>query len=184
MRDNRHSSKTYLRTHRPILLPVWVLLIFMSIPKEALGQKAVSVYKDYSGQELTLLSDSTFEFTVRGHLDTKWSKGIWERVNDTLFLKVVPVYDTLFHQDNIGVASTQLVLSWNNISESVTDKQYKPNEDVLGGQLVNLDFQKLFFKKGRLYLLKKNGQLSRSKYRSTWTGKKYPTYFSLQASSK
>lgn len=158
-----------------ILSLILMLLLFGS----ANGQQMVAgTYQDYFGEELELNADYTFKHRWRFDLASTWAKGEWTIKNDTIYLKAIPVYDSLFYKDEESdVKLNKLVVSIDETSEKITYEQHAMNSLVSGGQNIERAPKKLFYRNGKLFNIDEKGRLIKKKQKGLWSGKKYPPYF-------
>ena len=134
-------------------------------------------YRDYFGSLLNLNADSTFKYTWHFDLQSSWTKGTWTLKNDTLYINMVPTYDTvsLFKSDKRTVDS--LIMSIDEIPERLTQAEFNGIPLYAGGQNRMSYPVKLLLKKGRLYKIQK-GRLVNKKQKGFWPNKKWnPWYF-------
>ena len=149
--------------------------------------KILGRYRDYFGSRIQLNSDNTFKYTSNFDMSSSWTKGTWTIMNDTVFLHMVPTYDTLRQTNKYGLAIDTLLLSPDELSERLTQTQLPGDLSVSNGQIIyaqlsaggqnRMDYpDKLVSKKGRLYRIK-NGKLIIKKQIGFWTGKKWDPWF-------
>lgn len=151
-------------------------ILFLTLSSNLFAQdKIIGHYRDYFGSRLQLNSDSTFKYTWNFDLSASWTKGTWIVENDTVYLQMTPIYDTISKTNN-GSAVDQLVLSDDEASERLTQQQFIGQGLLSGGQNKTPYPEKLFYKKGRLYGIK-DGRFVKKKHRGIWTKKKYPPWF-------
>jgi hypothetical protein len=158
-----------------ILLTLLILFFF----NNASGQDIAGDYYDFFGSTLQLKPDSTFKYTWRFDLASSWTKGKWRIENDTIYLKNIPVYDTLkYHSIEKGYKTDSLVLSMDESSGVVTPEEFVISSISGGGQARKEIPDKLYYRRGRLYLVDQNGDLVRKKQRGIMdNNKKYPPYY-------
>ncbi|TYB79234.1 hypothetical protein [Bizionia myxarmorum] len=127
------------------------IIIFMLFQKDDI----VGKYRDNFGSEYIFNSDYTYEYNASFHFKGFWSKGKWRVKNDTIYYEAIPSYHTL----RIAGKKDSLILSRNKTAQLISANSY---EEVFwprssGEQDVHKN--KLFFKDGKLYKIKKNGKL-------------------------
>jgi hypothetical protein len=131
-------------------------------------------YYNHFGSKLIINSDSTFVYVWNAHLAASWSKGKWKAKNDTIYFKVIPVFDTL-RRANL---KDTLVLSNNDKPELITDKNGSITQFLSsGGQNRQKMSSKLYFDGEKLIEIKRNGKLDNGKQKNFWDKKKYNTWF-------
>jgi len=136
--------------------------------------KIVGHYHDYFSSNIYFNADSTFKYTWNADMLSSWTKGTWSLHNDTIFLKMIPVYDTLRSADKNEIISDRLILSEDEQPDLLIQKTSDlPNPS---GQNFEPAPDKLFYRKGKLYLVK-NGDLLKPKIRMFWTKRKLPPYY-------
>jgi hypothetical protein len=103
-----------------------------------------------------------------------WTKGTWTAYKDTIYFKMVPVYDTIRHTGSNGQTLDSLQLSDDEMPELLNPQP----TGYFSGQGQNREPypEKLFFRKDRLYNID-SGKLIRKKVRSLRRGKKYAPWY-------
>ena len=152
-----------------LLLP----LIVFTLP--AIAQPGVAGhYQDHFGSEIKLNPDSSFHYLWRFDLQASWNRGSYTVHHDTLYLTIIPVYDTV--QVNHGNQwADSLVLSAEGHPKRVSLSERAAFCCV--AQSSRPSPQVLYYRKGRLYEIDKQGKLIRKKRRG-WGKKKFvPWYF-------
>ena len=119
--------------------------------------------------------DSTFLYSRYFHLHSSWTKGRWFVVNDTVFFKMVPIYDTQINVRPDGSFSKSSVLSLDTILQTTTLAAF--NVGASGGQNYHEYPRKLFYKGNRLYDIYKDGSLARKKVINFWTNRKVVPWY-------
>lgn len=174
-----------------------LLPLFLFLFVNALAQKKITGnYRDYFGSRIFLYSDSTFKYTWHFDMQSSWTKGIWGIKEDTVYFKMLPVYDTILIKDSHGISKDSLILSQDENPERIfaesahstsvnlqstelIPKIYVDNPSLLlssGGQNKNLYIDKLIFKRGKLYCIV-NGKPYKKKEKGVWSKKKWPTWY-------
>jgi hypothetical protein len=98
-----------------------------------------------------------------------WTEGSWSIVNDTIFFKMIPVYDTIWYEDRVSkikIDSLRLAYFENN---GVTGYN--------GGQNWEPWPLKLVCMNNKLVRLDKEGRLIKGKIKYIWSTKKTPQWF-------
>lgn len=147
--------------------------LLLLLPLISFGQnKITGQYHDYFGSHLNIKGDSTFHY--KWHVDTQesWTNGIWTVHNDTIYLTIVPKYDTVRTAGKNG-----------ETKESVTLSRYSSPKTQMEIALSNATEQnripppsKLVYRKSRLYLIQ-DGLIQKAKRKGFWGEKKYPTWY-------
>ncbi len=152
-------------------------LLFLSL--SLFAQKSIiGRYRDYFGNRIELNADSTFKYSWRFDLSYSWTKGKWSLNDDTLYFQMIPTYDTISYKNSDSSWADKLILSVDEKSERITPKQYTDMGLSSGGQNIQSYPDKLFFKKGKLYIVY-NGRLIVKRQNGFWGSKKKwnPWYF-------
>jgi hypothetical protein len=137
------------------------------------GQNLIGSYKDYFGHRIQFQEDSTFLYEWRFDLVKTWATGNWKISNDTIYLNFITVYDTLKRENK----SDTLVISIDNLPNSISEQEFAINSIISGGQKSDGITERLYIKGKRLYLVSKNGHLNKGKFKGLVDNKKYPTYY-------
>jgi hypothetical protein len=160
------------QTAMKILMTILLLTLSFSLFAQ---HKLAGRYRDYFGSRIQLNGDNTFKYTWNFDMMGSWTKGTWTLAGDTVYLQMVPTYDTLIKTNSSGILSDTLILSTDEVSECFTQREFDAMLFSGGGQN-RMDYPgKLVFKKGRLYKIQ-NGKLLRKKQKS-WTSKKWHPWF-------
>ncbi len=159
-------------------MKILVVVILLSIPFGVCAQtKLAKRHQDDFGHYLTIHSDSTFDYIWARHMSSTWIKGKWNFKDDTLYLRVVPIYDTVRFVMSSNSIIDSLILSNDSISKRFTEYEFlNKQEAYYGYQDPYLCPEKLFLKKERLYIVSK-GRLVRKKQRSLRNRKKFRPWF-------
>ena len=174
------------------------LILFLLTTQTLTAQnKLIGRYRDYFGNRIQINSDSTFKYTWHFDMQSSWTKGIWQLQGDTIYFKMVPVYDTISLLAQDQSLTDSLVLSADEIPErlglplqmttpvdlkstnTINPIVYRNNIAALlssGGQNKRYYLDKLIVKNGKLYLIK-NGRAYRKKVKGFWTNKNWPTWY-------
>lgn len=137
-----------------------ILLIFFLFFNKANGQKTITGdYYHAPRTKLKLKEDSTFMYTWGYHMSSGWCSGKWRANNDTIYLKVIPVYDTVKIELTMQSGTTEsLVLSPDTVSEAISLQQNFNNLKSSRSQTINNCPGKLFYKKKKLFYISKKGK--------------------------
>ncbi|ETZ21824.1 hypothetical protein [Pedobacter sp. V48] len=152
-----------------------LMLIGVAIyPLRSLSQNELSgCYRVYANT-IHINPDSTFRYIWRFDLIHEWATGRWSVENDTIYFKMIPVYDTLIYSDENGIKVTKVVLSDDEKQEIIafplSKYPFNPNEsmDHQGGYYYP---KKLLFRNNKLYEINTKGKLIKKKYRGFMTRK-------------
>jgi hypothetical protein len=152
--------------------------LLLVLPLSLFSQERVSGrYRDYFGSRLYLNADGTFKYTWSFDMASSWTKGTWMLRGDTVYLNMVPTYDTVSISKPNGRAVDSLMLSEDDVSERLTQLQLAGMLLSGGGQNRQTHPDKLVLKKGRLYKIQ-NGRIVKKKQKGFWSSKKWqPWYF-------
>ncbi len=150
------------------------ILICCFISFDISAQGSTIEYNDYFGHKLILHQDSSFRFTWNFDLAASWSIGNWRISNDTIYLKVINVYDTLLQPNG-----DTLVLSMDEKPNRIDGQQFAISTLSGGGQNRVDVPSKLCYKGRRLFLMTKDGTLVRKKVYGMSRQKKYPPWYKL-----
>jgi hypothetical protein len=174
-----------------------LIFVFLTSHNLSAQNKLIGRYRDYFGSRIQINPDSTFKYTWNFDMQSSWTKGTWQLKGDTIYFKMVPVYDTTSSLAPNQTSTDSLVLSADEISERlglptqmttpvdlnstnrINPKVYQNNIAALlssGGQNKRYYLDKLIVKNGKLYLIK-NGKAYRKKVKGFWTNKKWPTWY-------
>ncbi len=159
----------------------FVLFVFLLVPSLSNGQnknnELIGKYQNYFGSHIQINEDSTFSYSWHFDLMSSWSKGRWSIKNDTLYLKTIPIYDTLSYTDKTGKMVDSLVLSDDDKPERVTTPNFIGMLSA-GGQNRQACPDKLFYDGEKLFGITKQGRLIKEKLMGFWSKQKWvPWYF-------
>lgn len=143
---------------------------------KASGQNLTGKYVDHFGHSLEFAGNNTFKIDWRFDLAKTWSKGKWRISNDTVYLKYINIYDTLSRE---GKADS-LVLSIDEKPKSVNEVEYAIRCMASITQRADIT-DKLYYKRGRLFLVDKDGRVSRKKVPGYIRKTKYHTWYFKKA---
>jgi len=153
-----------------------IVVIILLLPLELFAQsKYVGEYYDQFGSNLKLNADLTFNHTWRFDLSSSWTKGTWKVSNDTIYLNIEPVYDTL-QVKNSGSVVDSLVLSLDSKGESISMEEYAIGAVTSGGQNRQPTPLNLYYSRKRLIEVDEHGQLKKKRVRDLWRKKHVPWY--------
>ncbi|MBK0402130.1 hypothetical protein I5M27_03985 [Adhaeribacter sp. BT258] len=130
-------------------------------------------YYNYFGSELKLKPDSTFEYRWRLEQASSWTNGTWKTKKDTIFLKMVPVYDTVW----VNPTTIRLYLSLNERGQKVAAKEQSLRPGTTEGQNQHPAPEKLFLQGTRLYGIERNGSLQKTKVQGYRTERKFDPWY-------
>lgn len=131
-------------------------------------------YFNHFGSQLKINSDSTFLYNWHFDTASSWTQGKWVMQNDTIYFKVIPVFDTLRRTQK----KDTLILSIDRKPELITERNGSITHFVsTGGQNFQKMNLKLYFKDDKLFEIKKNGKLVTKKKKEFWQHKEYDTWF-------
>ena len=136
-----------------------MIVLLLTFSFNLFGQSEVAGhYRNHFFCEIQLNADSTFEYNWYHDLYGRWTKGTWILKGDTVYLYIVPMYDTLSITKSNGMAADTLILSQYSIPRRITPQQLA--EVTLGSVAQNGTWlpDKLVFKENKLYEVK-NGKL-------------------------
>ena len=154
-------------------------LILLKVPviAQSKSNKLIGSYSDYFGNQIKFNTDSTFSYSWHFDLASSWSEGTWRLQNDTLYLKIVPIYDTIKQKRPDGKIVDSLVLSDDKKAEVISTVNTLGAISA-GGQNRNPCPDKLLFRKEKLFTIDKKGKPIKKKIRGFLTTKKWePWYF-------
>ena len=158
---------------------VTLFILFFQLQLFCLGQDMiVGAYRDHFGEKLEFLNDSIFKHTWNFDLASSWTKGKYSLSNDTIFLKSILIKDTLTIRNSANkIIKDSLVVSRDDESSRIENIEFLMSEISGGGQYRKLPPEKLYLKKNKLFRLRDNGKIDKSKFKDWWSNKKFKTYF-------
>ncbi|WP_169304327.1 hypothetical protein [Pedobacter frigoris] len=159
---------------------LFTLLVLASVTPLKLSAQSTPVgeYR-LSNSSLELNADSTFTFRWGVCLTHRWSSGKWRINNDTIYFKVVPIYDTVTYSDNrIKVNHTFLSEYGESGHTYLPISAYHFIEPKRWSTQEEDHFpKKLFFQKNKLYAIANDKRLIRKKEGGSLWRKGYPTWY-------
>ena len=153
-----------------------IVLLLSFSPGLFAQDKIVGRYRNYFGSLIQLNADKTFKYTWNLDLSGSWTKGTWMLTGDTVYLQMIPTYDTLSRIKSGSILPDTLILSIDEIPERLTQTASSPVVLHSSGQNRSDHPEKLLFKKGKLYRIYK-GKLVTKKQKGFWTNKKWRPWF-------
>jgi hypothetical protein len=147
-------------------------IFFLLLPLVLFGQakRFVGKYNNNFGEQMILNADNSFNYSWGVDTGHGWANGHWYTKNDTIYFKVVPIYDTV---RVVGNKKDTLLLSQNNVPERIEVTE----EDFKYWDLYNLFGQnssivsKLFYRDDKLFEIDEKGKLITQKKYFWWTSK-------------
>ena len=141
------------------------------------GQKKLDgKYSNHFGEKIELKSDSTFLYSWNFDLASSWSTGKWKLDNNTIFLNVIPIMDTLKIVNN-NKYSDSLILSSDQKGSLIKKEETLIKALSGGGKNRQKPPKKLYFRNGNLFRLTDNNEIDNKKYKQLSTDKKFKTFF-------
>jgi hypothetical protein len=132
-------------------------------------------YYNFFGGHITINPDSTFKYEFHLDLEASWTKGVWTVNRDTIYFRMIPVFDTLQYIDKKGVSHDSLLLSLDETPNEITLEEAKGLYSY--GQERHSSPKKLFYKNNKLYGIGSDGKLVTKKMKGSWTRKKFVPWF-------
>jgi len=149
-------------------------LLALSIQLNA-QNKFAGYYEDYFGSSIKINGDSTFNYKWSFDIASSWSNGTWKVIDNTIYLTLVPVFDTLTYKDEKrNTIIDTLVPAMTEKPRKITAEDFRVEELCSGGQNKVKAPQKLCYRKGKLMGFTKREKLNRKRMRGFGTFKKYP----------
>ena len=156
-------------------MKIFLILPLIMLRLPAIAQQGFAGhYQDHFGNEIKLNLDSSFHYLWSFDLVASWTNGTYMVSHDTVYLTIIPVYDTVqvSHGDQLVdslVLSAEGRPKRTSLSERTAfccvSQNSRPSPKVL------------YYRKSRLYEIDKQGKLIRKKRRA-WNKKKFvPWYF-------
>lgn len=156
-------------------LSVIVVLIFLFPLASVAQSKYAGEYYNKFSSNLKLNPDSTFEHTWRFDLSSSWTAGTWKVSNDTIYLNIMPVYDTVLVKNGDSMVDS-LVLSLDGKSELIPIEESVIGVITSGGQNRYPIPDKLYYSRKRLIEVDEDGRLKKKKEKNIWGKKLLPWY--------
>jgi hypothetical protein len=165
---------------------VFPAFLFMQLTAAAQSKhpKLIGQYRDNFGSAIEIKADSTFHYSWAFDLSASWSQGTWSIKNDTIYFKMIPVYDTLRYKNNVGKTVDSLVLAGDEHPKLITRMDNAIDMLSSGGQNRSQYPAKLFFRNERLYEIDQNGKLIKQKLRGFWSNTKWVPWYFKQVANK
>lgn len=102
-----------------------------------------------------------------------WSSGTWRTSRDTIYLRIVDVFDTLTRTDQ----PDSLVTSWDEKVDRISNEEFLSTRFSPGGQN-NVDMPERLFRKGeRLFIVDRRGRLIKKRRSDVNRWKRYPAWY-------
>ncbi len=155
----------------------WLILSVSWIP---LQENHSGRYEGGFGGAILLRSDSTFLYEWRFDLMYSWNRGTWRSMNDTVWLDVVPVYDTLTLNTYGAAPRDSFYLSRDSIAERFN--QPEPNLGHTSSQGTHPFPVDLIYENDHLYPMTPN-KTPDKKSTYKFGGRSFPTYYTRVDSS-
>ena len=151
------SCIRYAKVYDSTILNMKTTFIILFLITLSLNQKK-DFFGEYNmyGAKITLNKDYTFEYNSYFDTTSFWTKGNWKVKNDTIYLSPILIYDTI----RISGKKDYLRLSCSKKSNVILAKS--PEEiywPECNGQQAETIIKKVYYKKGKLFKIKPNGQL-------------------------
>lgn len=132
-----------------------ILIFFLFFKTIQAQEEFLGKYTNGLGETLILKHNNTFEYSWTHDLASSWNIGTWKIENKKyLSLHITEINDTLKVGNN-----TELVLSSDKISNTITSQDNALAQISGGGQSRNMPPQKLFISGKKLYTFSKEGKL-------------------------
>ena len=162
------------------ILFISYLLVFNSAVIYSQNNQS-GTYHNYFGSTLTINPNGSYEYSYKFDLATSWSSGKWFNIKDTIYLINVPIYDTVYYEQEspLGIIKCEkkILLSADNKPEIITAEEAVFIGISSLGQNRFPHPQKFYLKVGKLYEVNDKGHLKRKRLRGFYTKKKYPAYY-------
>ena len=164
---------------RSIFTLIMLLAFIIQIPCSLRAQRDVVGTYRLSNTSLELKPDSTFSFSWGVCLTQRWSSGTWQIKNDTIYFKVIPIYDTVTYSDErIEVKHGFLSEYGESGNVHFPISSYHFIEPIrFSTQEQNHFPTALFFKKNKLFAIAEDKRIIRKKTRMSFLKKGYPTWY-------
>lgn len=158
-----------------------LMLIGIAVyPLRSMSQNDISgLYRVYANT-IYINPDSTFSYRWMFDTVQEWARGKWSIKNDTIYFKMIPIYDTLIYSDKNGIKVTKIVLSDDEKKEIIimplSKYPFNPNESIYHQGSYYFP-KKLFFRDNKLFEINSKGKLVKKKYRGFMTTKRFPPWY-------
>lgn len=150
-----------------------ILLCCLLLLKTKAQNKYIGQYHDFFARSIVINSDSTFKYEFHFDLESSWTKGTWITNRDTIYLQVIPIFDTLKYVDVNGISHDSLRLSLDQNAGQVTLEETQLLYSY--GQERHPCPKKLYFKHNKLYSIMADGKLVTRKF--SWGNKKFAPWY-------
>ena len=162
-----------------------IVLILFSFNYCLSQNRIEGTYKSKFGQTIQLNSNNTFLFRSSFDLSSSWSQGKWKTSNDTIYLEVEIIKDTLYDRNyKTGIVKDTLVISQDAISNRISYDEFIVGILSSGGQNRVKPPSKVFFRNNKLHLINELGRIDKRQLKHFWINKKYKTYFKKTLTDK
>jgi hypothetical protein len=151
-----------------------IYLIFTGIQINA-QIKIAGNYHDHFGGSLDIDSAAKFKYSWSFDMVGSWTAGNWSTSNDTIYLHMTPIYDTVTYVTKKNQTIDSLILSRDTKPRRITMEE--ANYFYAGGQNFEPYPQKLLCRKNRLYVIDNHGKVDKKWKRGFGSAKKFPPYF-------
>jgi len=143
------------------------VILFILIFKTGFSQNNLIGNYFRRDSKISINSDSSFYFLYKSDMYRSWSKGFWTQKGKRIFLKIIPVFDTVTVLTDSSKPKDSLVLSRDEKPGrlAITKMQEFGMYEMTIEQNERLCPKKMRYKKGRLYVIKK-GKLLKKKIKS------------------
>src|SRR5436853_5380183 len=93
-------------------MKIFATLLFWVLELKTIGQhKVVGRYYNSYGGSIVIKSDSTFKYEFHFDSEASWTTGVWITNKDTIYFRMVPIFDTLKYISANGTSRDSLRLS-------------------------------------------------------------------------
>jgi len=146
-------------------------------------KKYVGNYHTYFGNRIEIYHDSTFKYIFNLDTESSWTKGTWKVHSDTIYFKMIPIYDTVVYKDSAETLRIDsLVLSSDQTPERISSLESISGFLSSYGQNRHPFPDKLFFSNDKLFYIQ-GGKLVRQRMKGFWTTKKYVPWYIKESKS-
>src|SRR5882757_692708 len=157
-------------------LLLFILSFFWMLSLVSAQHKVTGHYYDLFGSSIDINADNTFRYSYHFDMLGSWTKGTWSINNDTIYLHMGTVYDTIRYKGRDNRMADSLILSVDEKSEQIALRDagilYSGGQNIMPGPMM------LFYRRNRLYNIDEDGKLIRKRRRGLWGRKKYVPWYS------